>query len=174
MVPAVIVSAIETTIVISAGDTTVTTTVRVVTTAIGLIDTAPGLLCRRKTTAGIVLTGVGETSGTTAMTETEGTEIAGTEHAAMNGTAGIIHAETIKITTNPGIAMTTDVEIHINADDPHRTLLGQNPTAIPEPIGITPIVPLELLILAGIDPATDNRTVTRTATPPTPPTPPKN
>ena len=173
-VPAVIVRTIETTIVTSAGDITVMRTARVVITDIDLIDTAPGPLCRPKTVAVIVRIRVGETSGTTAMTETEGTEIAGTEHAAMNGTAGIIHAETIKITTNPGIAMTTDVEIHINADDPHRTLLGQNPTAIPEPIGITPIVPLELLILAGIDPATDNRTVTRTATPPTPPTPPKN
>lgn len=174
-VPAVIVRTIETTIVTSAGDITVMRTARVVITDIDLIDTAPGPLCRPKTVAVIVRIRVGETSGTTAMTETEGTEIAETEHAGMNETAGIILAETIGITTSPGIAMTTDVEIHISADDHHRAPLGQKPTATPEATGTTLTGHLQLLAPAWIGPATDNRTATPTATLLlTPTTPPEN
>lgn len=149
---------IETMIATSADDTTVTKTARIDAIVIGLIDTAPGLLYRRKTMAIIARIEAGETNETTAMTETEGTEIAETEHDGMTGIVGTIRGGMIGTISNPGIGRTRDVGIHTNVVGRHRDPPDQRLMVVRETIATTPItVHLEIFSLAGIGPATDSQ-----------------
>lgn len=152
---------IGTMIATSADDTTVMRTARIDAIVIGLIDTAPSLLCHRKTTAVIVPIEAGEMNGTTAMIETGGTEIAETEHDGMNGTVETIRARTVGITTIPGTVKMRDAGIHTNVVDQRRALLGQKPMVVRETIATALITAhLESLSLAEIDPATGNQMAT--------------